>query len=952
MVIQKFYSFNERAALHGQIKDSYFQVIIQQEMILADFCTDTLNPEGRITNGAGVELTPEDIKESLEKVADFQKRLEGIELEPIPESIAKLLIPFVKKLQKKRGGLQNRNPTLQRFPNILGIKNFYADAPDGSGWCSIHRSDGSVCFSLGSGCSPIDEELPSGVNLLCGGSLFCTMCLQDDDDEEEDDEMDVDVVKQKIIDWKAEEKEKKEKEEKEEKEVKAVTFSANQGPGKAKPLGEALEEEDSDNPFTFLGKYYDLVEEMKKKRAEKKQKAGRLGEGEAKKRAQKRAEEEKKALEIAEETRLLQGKTRLKDLNDLKEEFYGTFLLPFDDFERFVKLGFSPSHRFKIDGREGVVEGKKDGAVAKSKPNEDGNRRAMTDGYEPLYNSMWRWYESKQMFSGEEPKYRDANLEARQKKSKTAAFEEKLIGQMSRNLYTGILHDLYSQMLKRRNNFIAVPLIFINATNSAISASTLANMGDTGELILTLISIGLNIISGLLVSIQKFYNFAERSALHEAVKNGYFSAYSAEGELMADLVSSQEGGMKMIQVYTDENLTQRETTARTRHTVALAGEVNRLQSELKIALAEKSEFEAEIILGRRRGEIEKKRLSRLAKKITDLEAALEDEEKKLSEHKEKIKSDQSESKSQTIRGSASLYGDSVSGTPTGQIATSPNILTSGAEEARMVEVADIENQLGASSADEKRKDQGMKHSVFADLDSNAILEKLKRMKDIEAKLLGLPEVHVPVSVARKLQPYIKRMQERGYEDRKHLIGIPAILGVESYHLEVPPPSGWCSLVSNGHIALTLGGGCAPINHDLTPNGCEILCCGSSCVVCGGQPIDAEKDRLQLEKNVKRWVETQNHRQQEKVRDMEQTEVSEPVAEVILVTNKLNDTYDEAQMEKFILVSISKEDMDEKADVLKSLKSMLRKDRKVLLIHGGDTEANFKKALDREKCLGK
>lgn len=138
VAIQKFFSLNERAALHGQIKDAYFQVICEQEMILSEFCVDSLNPEGRITNGAGLELTPQDIKVSLEKVADLQKRLEGIELEPIPESIAKLLIPFVKRLQKKKG-LQNRNPTLQRFPNILGLKNYYADNPDPSGWCSIHR---------------------------------------------------------------------------------------------------------------------------------------------------------------------------------------------------------------------------------------------------------------------------------------------------------------------------------------------------------------------------------------------------------------------------------------------------------------------------------------------------------------------------------------------------------------------------------------------------------------------------------------------------------------------------------------------------------------------------------------------------------------------------------------------------------------------------------------------
>lgn len=47
---------------------------------------------------------------------------------------------------------------------------------------------------------------------------------------------------------------------------------------------------------------------------------------------------------------------------------------------------------------------------------------------------------------------------------------------MSRNLYTAMLHDLYAQMLKNSNNWIAMPLIFMNATNSALSASTLSNM--------------------------------------------------------------------------------------------------------------------------------------------------------------------------------------------------------------------------------------------------------------------------------------------------------------------------------------------------------------------------------------------------------------------------------------------------------------------------------------------
>lgn len=96
-------------------------------------------------------------------------------------------------------------------------------------------------------------------------------------------------------------------------------------------------------------------------------------------------------------------------------------------------------------------------------------------------------------------------------------------------------------MLKSSNNWIAMPLIFMNATNSALSATTLSNITYTVTLALTLTSVALNILSVMLVAVQKFFAFAERAALHDSVKNGFFEAYYAEEDLVSDLAMDSNG---------------------------------------------------------------------------------------------------------------------------------------------------------------------------------------------------------------------------------------------------------------------------------------------------------------------------------------------------------------------------------------------------------------------------
>jgi|LauGreSBDMM110SN_4_FD.fasta_scaffold22683_3 hypothetical protein len=65
---------------------------------------------------------------------------------------------------------------------------------------------------------------------------------------------------------------------------------------------------------------------------------------------------------------------------------------------------------------------------------------------------------------------------------KGKAFMQTMTEAMSRNLYRALLNDAYSQILKRRANLIAVPLILMNALNSAFSATTIMKLPDIVKL--------------------------------------------------------------------------------------------------------------------------------------------------------------------------------------------------------------------------------------------------------------------------------------------------------------------------------------------------------------------------------------------------------------------------------------------------------------------------------------
>ena len=48
---------------------------------------------------------------------------------------------------------------LVNFPPVLGLKSYFLDVPELSGYCSIVK-DGVIRCQLGSGCPPINHELP------------------------------------------------------------------------------------------------------------------------------------------------------------------------------------------------------------------------------------------------------------------------------------------------------------------------------------------------------------------------------------------------------------------------------------------------------------------------------------------------------------------------------------------------------------------------------------------------------------------------------------------------------------------------------------------------------------------------------------------------------------------------------------------------------------------------
>lgn len=433
-----------------------------------------------------------------------------------------------------------------------------------------------------------------------------------------------------------------------------------------------------------------------------------------------------------------------------------------------------------------------------------------------LHEAVWTWWKTKRQESDEEKKKKVFREETRKKKSRSQNFSEIMNKAMSRNLYTAMLHDLYAQMLKNSNNWIAMPLILMNATNSALSASTLSAMPAVVNLVLTLTSVGLNILSALLVAVQKFYSFAERAALHDSVKNGFFEAYYSEEDLVSDLAMDSNGVFM---------------------TVVDKGKEDHLRKEDELKKAEDG--------------VEKALLERLRAE-EDLKRAHEEvltsknEVKEAGGEKDGVRDEMTGllKSVQTVVRNQAVYGKTQS------------VLSQAEDRVKIAEARvdkawwgvkkaerrkrEAEAEIKQARQEKKRADQAggyesANDKVIQALDENEIDRRLQLLADIEERLLALPDVHIPVNVARKLQPFVKDMQHKGgFDSRSHLQLFPPVLGVQSHFLNVPKMMGWFSFVSSGDVIFDFGSSCSPINHESVPKGYELLCCGSPCLQCCGQ----------------------------------------------------------------------------------------------------------------------
>ena len=77
-----------------------------------------------------------------------------------------------------------------------------------------------------------------------------------------------------------------------------------------------------------------------------------------------------------------------------------------------------------------------------------------------------------------------------------------IASQISTNVYTAFLHDLYAQRLEKQIRRITIPILFINAFSSALGALSLMAIASDLRQEFTIITTILNLIAAILVAIQ------------------------------------------------------------------------------------------------------------------------------------------------------------------------------------------------------------------------------------------------------------------------------------------------------------------------------------------------------------------------------------------------------------------------------------------------------------------
>ncbi|GAX81960.1 hypothetical protein CEUSTIGMA_g9388.t1 [Chlamydomonas eustigma] len=813
VAVQKFFMFEEKAALHEAIKNEYFDVISEENFLVLDLNVD---PEsGLVSTALGEGLSGQEIKSRLKKLSEMQKKLEGVPDEPVPEVVANELQPYVRNLQKKDGYLGRG---LAGFPAVLGLKSYFLEVPPMTGCCAIVM-DGRLVYQLGRGCPPVNHVVSNeGCEMHCCGRPFWHQGFKSVRKKK------LSAAGLKIEDAKRIQAKKDEMHLERKKNRKTLQLmrkaQAEAGVQLQLPpnlqklmggemMGPELVQADSGSNFPGMhsrsrsGSFPGIPPGLQAAGPSRMFGAGG-------------------GVALPEQLIPSRPLTTPSPFGPSAAGSGGTLMVPplipgggpaaslrplttgsigaagtFGGLPRAVAesmmmrepVGMPGSCPESVVGRPplppGMIarplgEGREDLAahivqldgsdgqeledletplmLSPSQPHSVGRSEwPLTPGstasglsphihssghystYEPpftvepgplgeatlgedededfeesygeeyyppgfklpgekVYEAIWRWWES--CHDDDRDAY-VARKQIRQMADKGKAFMQTMTEAMSRNLYRALLNDAYAQILKQRANYIAVPLILMNALNASLSATTVTSLPKTVSTALTLTAVGLNVVSAVLVAVQKFYKFAERAALHEAIKKGYFDAYNSETDLVIDL--TMDPGTKTF------------------------------------------------------------------------------------------------------------------------ITTSED-------------------------------------GVVKQLDFEDMMKKLKKLMNIEQKASGIPEEAVPQEMARKLQPYVSKMQKEGYTDRMHLFSFPPVLGVQSYFLEVPESTGCCSIVTDGAITWECGHGCKPIEHDLTEEGCELLCCGGPCVVCA--------DRLRREEETPLLKEQREQlEEEEKVRDV-------------------------------------------------------------------------------------
>ncbi|GAX78295.1 hypothetical protein CEUSTIGMA_g5737.t1 [Chlamydomonas eustigma] len=792
VAVQKFFMFEEKAALHEAIKDEYFDVINEENFLVLDLNVDPVS--GLVSTALGEELDGKAIKERLKKLSALQRKLEGVPDEPVPEVVANELQPYVSNLQKKDGYVGRG---LAGFPSVLGIKSYFLEVPEMTGWFSILRN-GKVTYQCGSGCPPINHQVThEGCEAMCCGKMLWHQGYKTADSKKSKltaknlklkQEMEIQAKKDAM----QRERRKNRKTLQLMREAQAqpllsgrlsdalppsyfrggtnanalgqpasqvqyippplappqaplmqrdeggaaeylgsaaeaqqvqepvmmvnsvvgrpVGEGAPEGPAKAslsgassRPIGEGLERV-TDQSGRLAGRRREswegylrdamgLDEESEDDRSVDTEEAG-VDAGEI----SVDSSEDSTSLDV--ETPLISPTSRSSPgvtsaggshqchpaggpVAEGDEEGQGTAELGVVSNQREARkltttsMGVAKKHGFE------TKENEDRGSDFGSEYGEEYYPPGFRLPGEKVYEAVWRWWEA---CNEDDYDAYNARREIRTMADKGKAFMKTMTEAMSRNLYRALLNDAYAQILKAYSNRIAVPLILMNALNGALSAVTIATLPNDVHLALTLLAVALNVVSAVLVAVQKFYKFAERAAVHEAMKKGYFDAYNSETDLVIDLTI--DPGTKTFITTSEE------------------GEVKQL-------------------------------------------------------------------------------------------------------------------------------------------DFNDMQKKLDKLMKIEQRASGLPEEAVPATMARRLQPYIAKMQRDGYEDRMHLFSFPPVLGVQSYFLEVPEMTGCMSIVIDGAIACECGHGCQALEHELTEDGCEVLVCGAPVCVCADRPeFESEASELQ------------------------------------------------------------------------------------------------------------